>query len=450
MNGQDRQAEPELNGEATEKPAHERLENLASHLRTIHFSLLVVSLACLVAVSVEVPFEIRAAVDSLDRLRRLENEDPGRWLAEAIGPQRFQEGLPPDQRVVHVYPDYDLMLETVGTITSIEMLCELPELIVSTGPDGLDQDAFFFYANSPTGEDGELQAGVGRGVLEPVRRPRQVQELWDALGATANTVYVPKAYRVIQPDKFLRAASQDGSGAHGPLIRFPIDFEPCADSPMVRSKSARQVTLSGCWRDRTGTLFEVELVLEKHAELLTPKLAEYLSVPSVAAGFAQAFPALNARMVGRSAEDFEVLDTALRGAQELAQREQALELFGADVPVSHLTLWGSIVVLALQLYFLSHVRQLQRASLRDSTDSLSKSPPLVPWIVIYRGRIAGLISYGSICVLPTAVVGILSWRTAETGGMASLGVAAAIASLALTLTCWLVLLRIRRPVAKAE
>lgn len=439
-----------------ERPVFERLENLASHLRTVHFSLLVVSLACLVAMSVQVPADVRLAIDDLNRLGRLEDRDPATWLREIVPEEVYEEGLPPEERVLHVYSDGEVMLRTVGTVHDISMLCEFPELVVSSREGDFFDDVFYFYGATRSGAQGTTPVGVGRGALEAVRRPRQVRDLWDALGRASSVVYVPTGYTVLEPDMsrgtFRQRASGDGAGAGaGPdPVKFPLDFVPCEGKPWVRKIRGREVILGGCWTNRSNSTFELELVLEKHSVLLTAGFADYLSVATVEPDFSRAFPALNRWLVGSSADDFDVLRAELSGAQALAEREQVLELFGAEVPISHLALWGSIAVLALQLYLLLHARQLEVASAGEASSLLRTDPPFFPWVALYRGRPAAWVAYGSVALLPAAVVCILSWQSHSTGGSLWSGVVGALASIGLAWTCWAILRRIRRTFATVD
>src|SRR5262249_43560609 len=74
--------------------------------------------------------------------------------------------------------------------------------------------------------------------------------------------------------------------------------------------------------------------------------------------FAEAFPELNEITNDRQAAPFAVWERALK--EELERAGEPLEAFGLKVPTQTISLWGTLLIGGVQLYFLIHMMALSR------------------------------------------------------------------------------------------
>lgn len=118
--------------------------------------------------------------------------------------------------------------------------------------------------------------------------------------------------------------------------------------------------------------------------------------------FAEAFPDLNTITKDRQAASFKVWDQALR--DEIDRTSDSFEAFGLKIPAQATTLWGLALILGVQLYMLTHLIELTRKI--DIADPGWE----VAWIGIYQHRLARIIFFASAIVLPPLTVLLIAHK----------------------------------------
>ncbi len=108
-----------------------------------------------------------------------------------------------------------------------------------------------------------------------------------------------------------------------------------------------------------------------------------------------------------SLEQISLSQLESRLAQEAAKGQETFDAFGLKVPVTQLTLWGSVLLLSIQVYFYVHLKELDR--------KLGSDDPGwdVPWVAMYESRVSKMLFLISSCVLPVIALGLLAYLYCE-------------------------------------
>jgi hypothetical protein len=106
-------------------------------------------------------------------------------------------------------------------------------------------------------------------------------------------------------------------------------------------------------------------------------------------------------LAARGAEPLEFQDIRAHLLDESKTASEVLEAFGMKIPVELLTTWGTLVLLAIQLYFFVHLLEL--------SGKLHVGDPGwdVPWIGMYNSRASKAMYFWSAVILPICAVGLL-------------------------------------------
>ena len=150
---------------------------------------------------------------------------------------------------------------------------------------------------------------------------------------------------------------------------------------------------------------EVELLpavlaaIEGHKELTSQENRPFASVFRNADFYAKGLESL-------TIEEFRDYLERLR-----QERGEEVELYGAKIPQRGLSIWGVVVLVILQLYFLSHLLQLGPA-----TSHVISAAGGYPWIGVYPDRLSRAITAISLLLVPVTAVFLLirGWDSLET------------------------------------
>jgi hypothetical protein len=88
---------------------------------------------------------------------------------------------------------------------------------------------------------------------------------------------------------------------------------------------------------------------------------------------------------------------------EIPRSGETVEAFGLKIPASALRQWGTLVILALQLYFSRHLRFMRQAHLPDLKASKSA------WIGLYDDGISRFSTFVTTVILPLVACMMLAW-----------------------------------------
>lgn len=119
-------------------------------------------------------------------------------------------------------------------------------------------------------------------------------------------------------------------------------------------------------------------------------------------GFAESFPELNELSAGFSNQNLETVERVLKNKPN--ESAETFEAFGIKIPSNVVMRFGILLVIAVQLYFLTHLIELSKR--------LSPSDPgwEVAWIGVYDHILAKIVYFCTIAVLPILSIAALGKR----------------------------------------
>ncbi len=197
--------------------------------------------------------------------------------------------------------------------------------------------------------------------------------------------------------------------------KLPADYQryPCAYQGVVREPPPRSPR--GNWRDSTRAsmtrdIGSVLLPVEQLGRVpvdLQKGFIEHAQVKGLAVKwrtgqFKESFRDLDELTQNYQEISFAKIEKILEG--EAARSGERLEILGIKLPVNALRSWGVVIVLAIQLYFFLHIREFKN---RLSVDNEAWG---VAWVALYPGILEGLVFLLSALFLPIALVGIFGWE----------------------------------------
>lgn len=118
--------------------------------------------------------------------------------------------------------------------------------------------------------------------------------------------------------------------------------------------------------------------------------------------FEKSFSALAQETSGLEAEDLEQVEKVV--AERLSNRSEQFEAFGMKFPITQVTVWGTVILLGVQLYFFLYLQQL--------SGKLGHNDPGwdVPWICLSQSFLARMIFFTTVILLPTATMFLIGFR----------------------------------------
>ena len=118
--------------------------------------------------------------------------------------------------------------------------------------------------------------------------------------------------------------------------------------------------------------------------------------------FSRTFPELASVSANLTGLTLGMIDTILRG--ELERSDESVEVFGARIPAEGLAHWGGPVLFVIQLYLFLHLGAL--------AGRIGPADPAwqTPWIGLYKGWLAESLTVLSCVVVPGIVFGVLVFQ----------------------------------------
>jgi hypothetical protein len=94
-------------------------------------------------------------------------------------------------------------------------------------------------------------------------------------------------------------------------------------------------------------------------------------------------------------------------SEQVGKGSEVFEAFGMKFPAGQVTLWGSFIVLSVQLYFLIYLRRL--------FGTLKAADPGwdVPWVGMDPSRTARIVLFMTLVLLPSMATTLLGWQAAS-------------------------------------
>jgi len=385
------------------------VRDLAEHLRSVQFALLITCGAVAAALSLSLqPQNVRDAIADAKRIAELTTDDEWRtvWRRYAL-----------EETAIAKVGRQDWPVSRLERCVHWQGNAYSATWSISTRDAGLvifanhADDKVFLSLNPRT-------SSVN--VVSPPRSLGEFIDFWDDTGTTMDLrPLVPAARAAISDsaNKVTPPVDADGDYAlidcagagtvneafeldSGTLHRFESGrFERASQSNMAFTYEGTQLggALQG---DRVRIVVDA---VSFDSQVLSPAawLGRRYEPRWLAGRFENAFPALSSL----SGNDRGMLLTELRDRVQTVARssQQPLQLFGMSIPAQALTWWGPIVILSVQLYFLVHFRALS---------ALANAAELVyPWIALYDDRLARLVFITSAVALPPLAVAFAIVRT---------------------------------------
>jgi len=119
--------------------------------------------------------------------------------------------------------------------------------------------------------------------------------------------------------------------------------------------------------------------------------------------FEKSFAGLAREASGLEIENLEQVEKVL--AQRLANRSEEFEAFGMKFPIAQVTVWGTVILLGVQLYFFLYLKQL--------SGKLGPDDPGwdIPWICLDQSLFGLGLFLATVIVLPVTAMLLIGGRT---------------------------------------
>jgi hypothetical protein len=391
----------------------------AAHLRSVHFSVVAISLGLLIAIVVDRSREVETAYSDIVAINHILRTIDNDWL------QRLAErAVRSTGHIVRGDPQYYSCAVYYGpSALPHDVILTLPpqQFTLATQPpvnDGIAPQGHYEPVRFRNSIDGILTAD-----LSLPRRLDEFKSFWNAL----DNLHSVRVARHFASDVMVQTAIVDDLGMERRDIRnhrsvlkpmkepavtdesirmpmFPLQLQP---SRSADSSSQPQYVLQGILAFLAGTP-NVRVVGHVTAPADCVTLAVLPQFELATAGrrnwrsgrFQETFPDLEALTSNYDTiplQDVErvLLAERLRGGQQI-------EFVGTKIPAQAVSNIGFLMIAVVQVYFLLHLRNFQR--------KVGYADPAleVAWIALYPDRLSHAVVTVSLCV-PPAVIAVL-WR----------------------------------------
>lgn len=440
-------------------------KDIVQHLRTVHFSLIAACVGLYILVTAGRSPEFDAALNQLDQIARVTAKWDEAWVQTAA------EGAVPDGDFAfdQLTPVFRLEAGQAWTILPLP-----PALLALAGEDGTD----------PLDPDGPLWSRLKRAArwnpampqprrdrfapeIDELRIPapvslRDFEAFWNGLLGQTVGVSVAETHIgwLAGPEPAMLGAYPFGQpGPDAPVVVMRL--EPIVDDAtrtmwqvetedwpvghhFVGHVDLADPTLGALLRQhgaagpaqetplalqpgrpppaRPGRVETLAAVARSEHDLQT-LFIEQAGVAWQPGSFAFNFPELSAVTAGNDAL---YLDKVRAFVESRArQAEDKVALFGIDVPLAMVSLWGGPLLLVAQFYFLLHLRSLRRILDADPAAKLA------PWIGVYTDIVARGTTAATAVLLPPAALFLVARGVKDASVLESFGFVAASAALAL-------------------
>lgn len=433
------------------------LDALVEHLRLVHFTLVITCIAILVTLSSNRDTELTLASQQLDKIRLM--DDAARRSANRSGGELIdwllveaKRGLPgtplPTQPTGPIY-SASIYTEEYNIIGHVDL-----EIDGKTYPVMCEFDAPYWQISADDGKD--LVAKLRSSSIKlPEKSSHGTQfaefrTFWNLLGEidsvdVAEPSFSVEMYRRVYSDEpsssSTPAAIAQPQVARPSLLGVPVRFvrnlpltrtngdEVCLFEnenlvffdargvrdapplgPMEIRASADYPTVLKALPPLAGTqfrdyVFAAKITYQKRPLNSQLRLAQLVGLLLPPGKFDNVFPEL-----ATFAGDFtgiSLTDAAVVLHQERAHIPESVELLGMKLPVQSVAAWGTLAIIAVQLYLCLHLYELlQRVTRKQAyTD--------VPWIAVYTNQIAQTVFILTAGLLPPATLVFIAYESAE-------------------------------------
>lgn len=410
---------------------NQSLQGYVKHLRTVHFSLIVVCTVLAVISLTRVKSDFELALAQLDEILQVVNQWHPRWLEDGRPEMNFEQlMLTGDSFPNHELRDPAVKLEPV--LPLITTLHPAPDALLDFVP--LEHYMYFPFSS----EHPPL-------LIKSPKTLTEFKALWDGLGETV-TVYSPKK---VADEAYVYILNKKDDTALGGIKRsslFPMSnnslpkvkliFDMINDQEVQRVGHELKALLKnythayvGAAGTPGGTVSRIilpvtakKIPIDGQGILIKMYGAEWEHGP-----FAHIFMQL-----ARATEQIQGLKwDRIRAILELEVRRNVsqYQFFGFAIPTSEVLKGGLFAMLGCQLYLLLHLNAF-RTKQRSGDSAID-----MPWIGIYANVLSKLATIVSALILPSVAVTVFSVRliVENASWVSFLAILAIIASLTISI-----------------
>jgi hypothetical protein len=375
-------------------PAHAHWsKDFVEHLRTVHFSLLVISAGLIVLVLSSKEYNAVAALVQIDEVIDLRHQWSTEWVEEqskdsARRTDEIPEGVTPMVR--------DIRRD------------EIPSVQVQYAANKIGGPIHILTFDCSLPKDNSYQRS-SQTLLPLTSFPRTLAgfRLWWNQLLKPHDIVFPKEFSL-------------GSG-FAPYIQYSSDtpkyyrIDIHLASDFVRNNSADRIKKQlSIHEEGKGFAYWFDFVNEEQ-RFLTAVLPVYVVEQEVSQQtllknytnlksgvFEKSFADLASATQGQGDLPLEDIKNFLH--DEASKGPEVFEAFGMKFPAGQITFWGVVLLLSVQLYFLVYLRQLL-GKLKPDDPGWD-----VPWIGMDSSPLSNAILYVSLVILPCIAAILLSWQ----------------------------------------
>jgi len=389
----------------TNKPNLAWSTDFVEHLRTVHFSLVVLSLGLVIVAFTQRDTATSRALIQLDTIISISQQLDTGWMDARCNISRdlwraqvidTQSG--PD--VSGAFHDHIIAVGGVSYLYAPRRECTLASSLVDTTASTIA---------SGVGVEGRTFRRLVR-TRSFVDRPTTLAQfitLWDLLK--------DKPQIIVPTELDGRWISAEPSVSPQAYVVRPLDRDGPVSEPLVLDMGVVAGVPSFIYRSQINGGYVAVKQFKYKAfsglDRVWALLSELDKVSLWDGTFADSFPELHDAAMGRETANFEFLRRSLK--VEAERGDNSFEAFGLKLPTPTTAAWGMLVLIGVQLYFLAHFAELSHR-LRPDDEGWR-----VAWIGIYTGAFARSLFVISALVLPAGcaiVIALISFARFSEGG----------------------------------
>jgi hypothetical protein len=368
-------------------------KDFVEHLRTVHFTLIAVSVGLILVLFSSRPYNPATALVEIEGIIELQRVWSPTWLSQ-YGSTETQRTQHATQQPLNLSLDLLSDRLMLATIKPQKAMSDCPSKVILVFPSAMWYRKGDYSTAMYNADD----------ALSPDDFPKTLmnfRDLWNAL-------HQPLAFEAPKEiDVNGNLMSQVKFESVGSVVLSQLSWSDLGASferaPVTvvtwDDKSGHQFGLSATLRGKKLSLFFPTTSYD-HTTVDQENLVKYFKNWRTGS-FDKAFYDLDqaTREVGML--KLETLKTLI--ADEAAKGSQAFEAFGMKFPAGQITLWGIVALLGVQLYLFVYLKQL--------SDKLRPSDPGwdVPWIGMDQSRLGRIIIFVTMVLLPFAAMIVLGY-----------------------------------------
>lgn len=375
-------------------------KDFVEHLRTVHFALAAVAIGLIVLVLSSKGYNAVSALVQIEQITKLEKEWSLAWFKEhgrksgAHVPRNRKDRYP----AVNIYNFF----EDTASIDSPNQEGFVGQIFWGS-PEPAKLPGTTLDCSFP--ENNWFRVSHTNPNWSPIKFPETVAGFtvwWNYLRDKSFSLYIPKSIYQSANVNNLRGRTSGTFvvGIHNfddvaktPRVTVPLSFSSTLDKYEDEALDRDDFYYYAHLQSQDESLFlEIPITTLSVYEVTQASIKS--EFPTIRLGvFKESFSDLAAAAQGAMSElDLETVEALIH--DEAAKGPDVFEAFGMKFPAGQVTLWGDILLLGIQLYFLAYLGQLA-GKLKPDDPGWD-----VPWVGMDSSGLSDSIFYASVVVLP--------------------------------------------------